>query len=118
MQVNHSTDGKLMRTPILLIVPVLAVLAGIFIAFGPFQDHATSIQLVLVFYALCVWVWRVMAALGLALAIGWGLSYAVSFNTGYLSLALLVPGLVLGIVWHVRQRRSVAKDKDVLEKVA
>jgi hypothetical protein len=106
-----------LRIAILFLLPVLAGTAGIFIALGPFQDHRTSISLVLVFYALCVWIWRVMATLAVALAIGWGLSYTVFFNTGYLSLALLVLGLILGIVWHVRQRRSIAKDKNVLEKI-
>ncbi|MBW8721221.1 MAG: hypothetical protein JF626_04780 [Polaromonas sp.] len=101
----------------LMILPVLAALAGVFIALGPFQDHATSIQLVLVFYALCVWIWRVMVALGVALAIAWALSCIVSFDTAYLSYALLVLGLVFGVVWHVHQRR-IEKDKGALEKVA
>jgi hypothetical protein len=105
-------------TTILFILPVLAVAAGIFIAFGPFQDHASSVLLVVVFYTLCVWIWRVMLALGLALAMGWGLSHIVSANAGYLSLALLALGLALGIAWHVRHRRSIAKDDEALEKIS
>jgi hypothetical protein len=114
---STNVDKNKPRIAVLFLLPVLAGAAGIFIALGPFQDHANSIWLVLVFYALCVWIWRVMAALAVALAIGWGLSYTVFFNNGYLSLALLVLGLVLGIVWHLRQRRSIAKDKNVLEKI-
>jgi uncharacterized membrane protein HdeD (DUF308 family) len=106
------------KTFILVLLPVLAVLAGVLIAFGPVQDHSNSILLVLVFYVLCVWIWRVVLALGLALAMGWGLSYVISANAGYLSLALLVSGLVLGIVWHVRHRRRVAKGDEPLEKIS
>ena len=106
------------KTFILVLLPVLAVLAGVFVALGPVQDHANSILLVVIFYVLCVWIWRVMLALGLALAMGWGLSYAVSANAGYLSLALLVSGLVLGIVWHVRHRRRIAKGDGALEKIS
>lgn len=100
-----------LKTAILYALPVFAVAAGIFITLGPFQDHATFIELTLIFYALCIWIWRVMVALVAALAMGWGLSYIVSFNGGYLGLALLVLGLALGIVWHLRHQRSIVKKR-------
>ncbi|WP_411884895.1 hypothetical protein [Polaromonas sp. YR568] len=56
-----------------------------------------------------------MLALAVALAVGWGLSYAVPANAGYLSYALLVAGLAMGFFWHVRHRRSVAKGDEPLE---
>lgn len=106
---------KKFRTAILFIAPVLG---GVFIAVGPFQDHASFIMLGLIFYALCIWVWRVMVAVAAALVTGWGLSYIVSANAGTLSLVLLVLGLVLGILWHVRHRRSIAKDDVTPEKIS
>ncbi|WP_411879122.1 hypothetical protein [Polaromonas sp. YR568] len=106
------------KTFILVLLPVLAVLAGVFVALGPVQDHANSILLVVIFYVLCVWIWRVMLALGLALAMGWGLGYVVSANAGYLSLALLVLGFGMGIAWHVRHRRSIEKGDEPLDKIS
>jgi hypothetical protein len=106
--VNKNKPGT--ATP--FIVALLAGAAGIFIALGPVQDHASSIEFALLFYVLCIWIWRVMVAVGVALLAGWGLSHIVSVNAGYLSLALLVLGLAPGIVWHVRHRRRIAEVDD------
>jgi len=100
---------KLVDRKIAIAILMAALLAGAFIAVGPFKSHATAIQFVLVFYAFCVLAWRVMLPTAIALGI-W--QYVVPANmpySGSFGLGILVTGIAAGIFWHLRQRKAIGK---------
>lgn len=88
---------------------IAALLAGVFIAVGPFKSHGTAIQFVLIFYALCVWAWRVMLPTAIALAI-WQYVFPANMPySGAFGLGILVTGIAVGIFWYLRHRKALGK---------
>lgn len=113
--IESHMSKHLVNKKLAIALGIAAVLAGIFIAEGPFKSHATAIQFVLVFYALCVWAWRVMLPTAIALALWQYVLPANTVYTGRFGLGILVTGIALGIFWHLRHRKAIRKKEDPVE---
>ena len=50
--------------------------------------------------------WRVVVAASVAMFAAWLISKAADFNTTYLSYAMLVGSLFVGVAWEINTRRK------------
>lgn len=59
--------------------------------------------------------WRIVVAVSGAMLVVWLISKAVDFNTAYLSYAMLVGSLFIGIAWEInaRSKRRQANQADI-----
>lgn len=82
------------------------------------MDGLYTFGLVMLALAVTICWWRVCLSFALALLVAWVISKVVSVNTAWLSYALLLGGLVGGVIWHRRSIRGTQIRGDgVLNKV-